>query len=389
MKIFFCSNQARSTRLFWRPFLQSLLQTGHDVCLVVPEISSDTSPHDIQKLMEMASFPDSKGSLWVRTYPLVRRGTHPLQEMCSFFALKQLLQKEKPDIIFATTIKPIIYVALALRLLGKEVPAPFFACITGLGYCFEEENTAFLRRKFATKLYTFALPRAKNIFFLNTQDIHSFLQARIISAKHQDRCTLIPSTGVDTEYFALEKSYPQQPTFLLMARLLKAKGIEDFVHAATLLRSRYPSARFQLLGSCEQGGGALPLSTVQAWHKKGNIEYLGFLEDVRPAIAKASIMVLPSWREGMPCAILEGMSMGRAAVVTAVPGCKDVVEHGINGFHVPPKNPEALAHALEQFLLHPTYISTMGQRAHQSVQRFAAKTVVACLRKHMQLETSA
>ncbi len=385
MKIFFCSNQARSTRLFWRPFLHSLLQKGHDICLVVPEISSDTSSHDIQKLLEMASYTDSKGSLWVRTYPLLRRGTHPLQEMYSFFALKQLLQKEKPDLIFATTIKPITYIALALRLLGKKISAPFFACITGLGYCFEEENTASLRRLLATKLYTFALPRAKNIFFLNTHDIHSFLQARIISPKHQDRCIHIPSTGVDTEYFALEKNYPQQPTFLLMARLLKAKGIEDFVHAAALLRARYPLARFQLLGPCEQGRGALPLNTIQDWHKNGDIEYLGFLEDVRPAIANASIMVLPSWREGMPCAILEGMSMGRAAVATTVPGCKDVVEHGNNGLLVPPKNPEALAHALEQFLLHPSYITAMGQRAHNLVQRFAAKTVVACLHKHMHL----
>ncbi len=397
MKILFCSNQARSTRLVWRPLLQELVAKGHDVCVLVPEVSSDTSAQDIQKLTEIAalssdSFNDNvhhthvhKGHLQVRTYPLVRRGKQIFQEIRSFYTIMRLIRQEQPQQIFATTIKPILYTALALRLLGKKIPAPFFICITGLGYCFEQNKG--LPYTLAKILYTLALPRAKRIFFLNKHDKEYFLEKGIIHLSQEKKCLCLNSTGIDTVHFAFEKQYPTQPTFLLMARMLKSKGVEDFVKAAKLLRKQYPQARFQLLGPTEEGLGAVPLAHIQAWHTSQVIEYLGFMEDVRPAIAKASVMVLPSWREGIPCAILEGMSMGRAAVVSAVPGCMDVIENGMQGFVVPHNNVHALANALEFFIVNPSSIVSMGHCARKKVEtNFTTQHMLHTLQQHMPME---
>ncbi len=388
MKILFCSNQARSTRLVWRHFLQELVAAGHNICVAVPTVSVDTSAQDIQRLTEIAPAPKQNtdqihgGSLQVRTFPLLRRSKNIFQEIRSFFAIGRLIRQENPQCIFATTIKPIIYTALALRLLRKSVSAPFFVCITGLGYGFEQEQSW---RYCLTKiLYKCALPRAKNIFFLNKHDKEYFLQRHIIPRVHQEKCVVLKSTGIDTDHFSFTPHYPKQPTFLLMARLLKAKGIEDFATAAKMLRLRYPQARFQLLGPAEEGTGAFPLATIMDWHKDNIIEYLGNIEDVRPAIAKASIMVLPSWREGMPCAILEGMSMGRAAVVTAVPGCIDLIEDGITGLVIPPHNAHALANALEYCILNPNTVIDWGAKARKVLEKnYAAKDTVTFLRQYM------
>ncbi len=380
MKICIVGNQARSTYLFWGTCIQSILSKGHDVLIMVPE---GAPLKDVQALHGLTD-PElgDAGGVEVLTYPLQRRGLNFWQEYKSFRALHALLREEKSDIVFATTIKPIIYSSLALNLsFSRRLRPTFFACITGLGYMFEESTTPKEKRlrSMVRAFYAYALRGAKKVFFQNVEDKELFIQQGIVPESAREKCVLCRATGVNIRHFALNTTYPEKPTFLLMARLLEAKGLQDFVLAARILKGSYPEARFQILGPPEEGVGSISLEQIQAWHEEGSIEYLGSSEDVRPYIAQASVMVLPSWREGTPCAILEGMSMGRAAVVSDVPGCREVVISGENGFLVPPKSPAALAEGLERFILAPQLIAHMGAKGRKRVEKHFDATQVAHL----------
>ncbi len=391
MKVLIVGNQARSTYIFWGTFIKALVSAGHEVVLAVP----DGAPlKDVQALHAL-----SAEGLEVLTYPLQRRSVRPWQEWKSFCVLRQLIHDERPDKIFSFTIKSIVYSALALRFAmpkykkdgRQKIPLKkisFFACITGLGYSFEESSglRRTLLRHLAHGLYGLALKEAHKIFFQNPEDKIYFLEQGIVSAKAQDSCLVCQGTGVNIRHFTLEDSYPKEPTFLLMARLLESKGLHDFVLAARILKGSYPEARFVIMGAPEVGVGAIALEQVLAWQEEGSIEYWGHHEDVRPHITQASVMVLPSWREGIPCAILEGMSMGRAAVVSDVAGCRQVVQEGENGFLVPPQSPAVLAQALERFILAPQLIRHMGLKGRKRAEKyFDAEQVAAFLVRHMDL----
>ncbi len=390
MKVLIIGNQARSTLTFWGTFIRTLASRGHEVLVAVP----DGAPlKDVQALHAL-----SQGGIEVLTYPLQRRSMNPWRQWQSLRVLWQLLGDERPDKVFAFTIKSIIYSAFALRFLPKyrkdgrqKIPLKkisFYACITGLGYAFEKSHS--LRRNalrlLAQALYTSALRRTQKVFFQNPEDKEYFFSQGMVAPSSQGKCVLCRGTGVNIVQFAYEPKYPAVPTFLLMARLLEAKGLQDFVLAARILKGSYPQARFQILGAPEQGGGAVPVEQVLAWQQEGSIEYLGHCQDVRPHIKQASVMVLPSWREGMPCAILEGMSMGRAAVVSDVAGCRQAVQPGKNGFLVPPQNPAALAEALERFIQAPGLIAHMGAKGRQRAEKyFDAENVARFLAGHMGL----
>ena len=201
-------------------------------------------------------------------------------------------------------------------------------------------------------------------------------------------------TGVDIRRFALAplpKLPPSGPViFLLVGRLLEAKGLPEYAEAARLLRARHPNARFQLLGPPEQGLGSVSLDRIRTWEHENGIEYLGETRDVRPYVAAAHVLVLPSWREGTPTSIMEGMSMGRAAVVTDVPGCREVVRDGVNGRMVPLRDPEALAGAMESFILAPQDIVRMGAAGRElAVREFDAEKVAARILRDMRVPAGA
>ena len=166
---------------------------------------------------------------------------------------------------------------------------------------------------------------------------------------------------MDTDKFAVAP-LPEAPlTFLLVGRLLEAKGLYEYAEAARLVKKRHSNARFQLLGAPESSRGGVPLETVKGWEREGIIEYLGVTRDVRPYVGQANVVVLPSWREGLPCSLMEAMSVGRPIVATDVPGRRDVVVEGKNGFLVPVRTPDALAKALESFLEDSALTARMGQ----------------------------
>lgn len=382
MKIIVLGNQARSMSNFWSVLIRRMRHAGHEVVCCTP-------PGD----------PDSEAALAAQGarllhYPLDRKGLNPLRDLRTTGALLRLFKDEKPDLLFSSTIKPVIYGCIAARV--ARIPH-IYATITGLGYAFEADS--FLKKcvnKLSALLYRTALGGAEGVFFQNDDDIAVFRQSGILGPR--SRILKARGTGVDTKRFAptplpglaADGSLEESPVFLLVARLLEAKGLEEYAQAARMLKATHPKARFLLLGPAEQGLGSISLETVRQWQAEGCIEYLGETRDVRPYIKAAHVMVLPSWREGTPTSIMEGMSMGRAAVVTDAPGCREVVRNGYNGYLVPLRDAEALAAAMENFIRQPQLMAEMGANGRQmALDEFDAEKVAARILEDMRVPTGA
>jgi len=370
MHIVLLGNAARGLVNFWSVLLESLRAAGCRVTVFMPEGDADAD----------AAIRDMGAAL--HHYPLDRKGLNPVRDMATLTALYRLFRREKPDMLFCYTIKPVIYGCLAARFAGVHRR---FATITGLGYMFEADS--FVKKilmRLAALLYRLALLGAAAVFFQNREDKEVFEDAKIVTSAC--RVELTRGTGVDVAHFAPAPLPSGLPIFLLVGRLLEAKGLHEYAEAARILKARYPGARFQLLGPPEHGLGAVPLERVRHWEHEGIIEYLGEVKDVRPHLAAASVIVLPSWREGTPCSVLEGMSMGRPAVVTDAPGCREVVFNGVNGYMAPLRDPQALAQAMERFILHPGDITSMGAASRRiAVEEFDARKVAAHIMRVMGL----
>ena len=371
MHIVVLGNQSRALVNFWTVLMARMRAHGHRVTCLVPP--GDNEADDALRAQGQA----------VVHYPLDRKGINPLRDARTALALWRILRRERPDVLFASTIKPVIYGCLAARRAG--VPH-IFAAITGLGYAFEADSALKkILNQVAAGLYRAALDGTEAIFFQNEDDRRTFADAGILGPRL--RTVMTRGTGVDTARFAEAPPVEDPPTFLLVGRLLEAKGLREYAAAARMLKARYSHARFQVLGPPEEGPGAVPLPTVLDWQAAGDIEYLGQTRDVRPFVAQCSVIVLPSWREGTPCSVMEGMSMGRPAIVTDAPGCREVVINGDNGLIVPLRDPKALAAAMERFIRDPALIRTLGMAGRRRAQdEFDANTVAAHILTAMNLE---
>ena len=361
MKICILGNQARSVYLFWRVLMQHMLAEGHTVFCLLPG-GDATTEESIKQL-----------GVRVVNYRLDRKGINPLRDVVTFLDLKRVLGKERPDLLFATTIKPVIYGCMAAKLV--RIPH-IYATITGLGYAFEADT--FFKKcinRLSILLYHTALRGIEGVFFQNRDDAALFRKTGILSPF--SRVLFARGTGVDIGRFAAAPQPDgEKYTFLVVGRLLEAKGYREYARAASILRKKWPNAVFQILGPRETGLGSIPPEELEAWQKDGSVVYLGEARDVRPYVAQANVVVLPSWREGTPTSIMEAMSMGRACVVTDVPGCREVVRDGVNGFLCPVKNPEALAETMEKFLKNPALAPAFGEAGRRmAVEEFDAQKV--------------
>lgn len=362
MKIALLGNQARAMVNFWSVLVRRMRARDYEVVCMVPA-GDDAADAALRAL-----------GAEVRHYPLDRKGLNPVRDFATTGALVRLLKAEKPQMLFTFTIKPVIYGCIAARM--ARVPH-VFATITGLGYTFEADSAGKkLVHWLAVALYRLALSGTQTVFFQNEDDLALFRRKGIL--RPQQHTVLCRGTGVDIARFAFSPPPLAGPIFLLVGRLIEAKGLYEYAEAARLLKGRFPQARFQVLGPPESGLGAVPLESLRAWEQEGCIEYLGETRDVRPYLAAASVIVLPSWREGTPCSVMEGMSTGRAAIVTDAPGCREVVTDGENGLLVPLKNPQALAAAMLRFIEQPALIETMGAAGRRLAEaEFDAEKVAA------------
>ncbi len=296
--------------------------------------------------------------------PMARASTNPIGDLRTFAALAGAIRTERPDIIIAYTQKPIIYGGLAARIFGR---ARFFALQSGLGFVYSAENTNSALRRFVSFLYRLALAKAEAVFVFNGADHADMLTHGIITSRH--KVIQVAGSGVDPQRYEAVAVPEGAPTFLLVARMMKDKGLFEFAEAARQVKSTAPHAQFQILGPYDANPAGVQPADIEKWTSEGVIDYLGETKDVRPFLAQSTVFVLPSYhREGLPRSILEAMSTGRAIVTTDMPGCRETVIEGENGFIVPPQDADALAKAMKRFVDEPELAAKLGARSRRRVE---------------------
>lgn len=299
--------------------------------------------------------------------PMTRSGRNPVGELATLAALWRLFRRVRPDIVHAVTIKPVLYGGIAARL--ARVPA-YVAAVSGLGYVFTRRPARFdLMRLAATRLYGLALAHpVSRVIFQNQADCGMLTDLGVL---RPGQAVIVPGSGVDLSEFRPTPEPSSGPCVALcVARLLKDKGILEFVEAARLSRDSHPVIVWQLAGSPDPGNPAsVTLDQVRQWHQEGLIQWLGEREDIAALYQQAHIAVLPSYREGLPKSLIEAAASGRAIVTTDVPGCRDTVRPGASGILVPPRNAAALAHAVQTLAMDDERRHAMGRAGRQLAER--------------------
>jgi glycosyltransferase involved in cell wall biosynthesis len=308
--------------------------------------------------------------------PVDKQGISPAGDIKLFFAIYRLVRQHNPDVVHLFTIKPVIYGAVAARLAGAK---KIVSTVTGLGFVFTREKGSWLRLV-VEAMYRVALLVPQTVFFLNPQDRALFVESGLVSPK---KALLLPGEGVDCSHFApapLAKG--KRPfTVLMVSRLLKDKGVAEFVEAARLVRKKTPDCRFLLLGPVDtHNPSALNEQEIAAIQHDGAVKWLGRADDVRPFIADADVIALPSYREGLPRVLLEAGAMERPVVATNVEGCFDVVIEGKTGLLVPKKDALALAEAFCKLMEDAALCREMGRAGRELVLlRFDEKAVCGAI----------
>ncbi|MHB8117601.1 MAG: glycosyltransferase family 4 protein [Methanothrix sp.] len=367
-------NQAFSLLNFRGPLISDMVEKGHEVFALAPDYDKSTRA----SVRALGAEP--------MDYSLSRTGMNPIRDAVDTLRLALLLHRLKPEITLAYAIKPVIYGTLAASL--ARVPQRY-GLISGLGYVFitpegEEPLRRRLLRGAVEFLYSVALSRASRVFFQNKDDIKEFLSNDLVSP---EKVVLLDGTGVDLDYWSPALPVREPVTFLLAARLLREKGIVEYAEAARLIRQKHPGTRFILIGGLDTNPGALSRAEVEAWATESILEWPGHVPDVRPWLAKASVFVLPSYyREGVPRSTQEAMAMARPVITTDAPGCRETVIDGKNGFLVPVRNVDALAAAMERFIMQPDLIEKMG-RASRCIakERFDARKINQVILQEMSI----
>jgi glycosyltransferase involved in cell wall biosynthesis len=327
-KIAIVSNTSWNIYNFRLNLAKALKANGYDVVLVAPY--DDYS----EKLKDEFEYHDIY---------MNNKGTNPKEDVKTLVGFYKLYKKIKPDVVLNYTIKPNIYGNIACSLLGIKT----INNISGLG-------TVFIKESFVTKvvkwLYKYSLRKSSKVFFQNSDDRDLFVENRLV---HFGKCGLLPGSGIDTNKFIPVKCKKEDDIFrfLLIARMLKDKGIVEYVEAAKILKEKYKNVEFQLLGSLDAvNNTAIPKEQMQECVDNGFVNYLGVTDDVKEFIQIADCVVLPSYREGTPRTLLESASMSKPIVTTNVVGCKEVVDDGINGYLCEVRNAQDLADKMEMML---------------------------------------
>ncbi len=350
-KVLLLGSYAPSLINFRGPLIAAMVERGHEVFAVAPDIGPDIAA----KLVALGATPVPVA--------LSRASLNPLATWRSGRQLRALVERIAPDVMIAYTIKPVVLGAAAAR----AARVPFFAAmITGMGYAFlgglAPKRLAI--RLVAMLMYRRAVAASRLVIFQNEDDRSDFRRLRLLPAAKPS--LVVNGSGVDLDHYTPEP-VPPEPSFLMISRFLRDKGIAEFGAAAARLKAEFPSVRIALAGWIE----AIPDSIGQAELDSilaGGIEDLGHLADVRPALARASVYVLPSYREGTPRTVLEAMAMGRAVITTDAPGCRGTVVEGENGFLVPVGDADALYRAMRRFIEEPGLARSMGEASLRLVR---------------------
>lgn len=348
-KVVIASNSTWSIVNFRTGLIRALLDSGCEVIAVAPP--DNYAPHLLD--------------LGCRYLPLVMdsKGTHPGRDFLLLLRIWRLLRRERPDVYFGFTVKPNIYGSLAARVLR----IPVINTITGLGASFMRKNWLTL---LVSGLYRLSLVRSKMVFFLNEDDRQVFIENGLVRWEKTER---LNGEGVDLDRFKFIPlpDHSDRFRFLLLARMLWDKGVGEYVEAARISKGCFPNAEFCLLGFLDvQNPSAISRWRMEEWITEGVVRYLGMSDDVREEIEAANCIVLPSYREGIPRALLEASAMGRPIITTDAAGCREVVDDGVNGFLCRTQDAQDLAKKMERMLaLSPEERIEMGRRGREKIER--------------------
>ncbi|WP_139925470.1 glycosyltransferase family 4 protein [Hymenobacter sp. DG01] len=349
---------------FRRSLVQALQAAGHEVLAIAP-------PDDYSARLET--------ELGCRFVPILmeNKGTNPVKDAQLTRRFYRLYRRERPDVVLHYTIKPNIYGTIAARLAG----IPSVNNVSGLGTVFIVKN--FVSRV-ALGLYRFAFKFPKRVFFQNDDDRQLFLEHGLVEKRITD---VLPGSGIDTHRFRPAPTFERHEpfTFLMIARVLYEKGVEEYFEAARRVREAAPGTRVQLLGGIDESGGVgVKRAVFEQWLQAGHVEYLGTSDDVAAHIRQADCVVLPSYREGTPKTLLEAAAMGKPIVTTDVPGCRETVVDGQNGLLCEVRNAPDLADKMLRVLRLPApELEQMGRAGRRLAEQKFDERIV--LNKYLQV----
>lgn len=379
-KFLIYSNCLHNVFNFRGKLLESIAQLGYEIHIVSPILEKYAADHN--ELINRGYH--------IHQIAMQRTGTNLVKDIKTFINSYQLLNRIKPEYVLSYTVKPVVYGTLAAWLAGVSYR---FVLFSGLGYTFqqvEETNKRSIFQKFVHVLYQQALAKSSKVFFQNNDDLNLLKKLNIVHS--MTPTVVVNGSGVDLNDFNVfplprHESGGVKSSFLLIARLLKDKGIVEYVEACKQIKREYPDAEFHLVGSIDENPAAIEQAQLDQWISDGDIIYWGQVKDVRPAIAASSVYVLPSYREGTSRSVLEAMSMGRAIITTDAPGCREPVTNGINGYLVPVQAVTELIDAMRQFIEHPNLYEQMGSASRViAVDKYDVRKVNAHMIAEMGLE---
>ncbi|WP_066834879.1 glycosyltransferase family 4 protein [Rufibacter ruber] len=357
MRIAIVINKSWNIFNFRLSLVKALLKAGHEVVAIAPEDAYSA------KLV-------AEGCRFVHL-PMESKGTNPLKDLLLIQNFYKAYKQVKPDVILQYTIKPNIYGSIAAKLAG----IPTINNVSGLGTVFIVEN---LVSKIAMALYKFSFQFPAKVFFQNNDDKELFLGRKLV---RESVTEVIPGSGIDTTRFQPAPQFKRQDpfVFLMVSRALYEKGLVEYVEASKILKAKYPAVRVQLLGGIdEEGNIGIKRTVVEQWAQEGWLEYLGTSDNVAGVMHQADCVVLPSYREGTPRTLLEAAALGKPIVTTNVPGCKETVVDGYNGYLCEVRNGADLAANMEKVLnLSEQELQTLGQNSRRlALEKFDEKYVI-------------
>src|SRR5690554_28938 len=357
MKITLISqNASPGLVIFRKELIQTLASQGHKVYCFAIDFTDATRA----QVKNLGGIPVD--------YSLNRTGLNPLLDMQDTWVLSRKLKEIQPDLMFSFFAKPVIYGSLAAKLAG--VPRRV-GMLEGLGFTFTEQPFPLpfktkLIRWVQVQLYRLSVPLLDKIIFLNPDDPKDLLEKYGIKAKQME---VLGAIGLDLTNYAFVQPDTSKHRFIFIGRLLAEKGINEYIGAARLVKQQYPDAEFVVLGGLDESNpGGLKKAQLEVLIKEDVVIYPGHVNNVPHWIAEASVFVLPSYREGVPRSTQEAMAIGRAVITTDVPGCRETVENGVNGFVVPKWDEQALAEAMIKFIEQSELIKKMGLESYRIAQ---------------------
>jgi len=373
-KIAVVTSNTKTLLTFRYDFLKALKETGAEVVVF--------GPNDASKMLVVRKLKDINIPFFV--IPIANTKLNPLQDYATYKVLKRLFKRQKITSVFSYTLKPVIYASLAAKAAGVKT---ITSMMTGLGhlYTFHDWRTKVLRFV-SDRLLKMAFKVNATVFFQNKDDAQVFLDNHLVPL---EKVVLVNGSGVNLKEFPKTQLPQQEPlTFLFVGRLLKSKGFYEYCEAVKMVHKKYPGMRYQLLGGHHPNPAQLGKKEALRIMKDSCVEYLGEVDDVLPSLQKAHVVVLPSYREGTPKALLEALSVGRPLITTNAPGCCETVTEKENGILVHVADPWAIAEAMKFFIEYPENLQPMANASRKLAEdKFDVHKVNAILIKHLNLRS--